>query len=64
VKFGAIPVGAALERLAANGDALAVFDASAIADRRDVISAAIEAMGVGGLLTEIASRPRPRLGDV
>ena len=116
----------ALERLAAKGDALVIFGASATADRRDVIPAAIEAiggrierfgmpvdpgnllllaargdlpivgapgcarspnengfdwvlrrilagapiaaadieaMGVGGLLTEIASRPQPRLGD-
>ena len=117
----------ALERLAAKGDALVIFGASAVADRRDVVPAAIEtfggrierfgmpvdpgnllllaargdlpivgapgcarspkengfdwvlqrilagvpiagadieAMGVGGLLTEIASRPQPRLGDV
>ncbi len=117
----------ALERLAADCDALVVFGASAITDRRDVIPAAIEAfggrierfgmpvdpgnllllaargglpivgapgcarsprengfdwvlnriladvpiagadieaMGVGGLLMEIASRPQPRLGDV
>ena len=116
----------ALERLAAQGDALVIFGASAITDRRDVIPAAIEAiggrierfgmpvdpgnllllaargdlpivgapgcarspkengfdwvlqrilagvpidgadieaMGVGGLLMEIASRPQPRLGD-
>jgi molybdenum cofactor cytidylyltransferase len=116
----------ALERLAAKGDALVIFGASAVADRRDVVPAAIEAiggrierfgmpvdpgnllllaargdlpivgapgcarspnengfdwvlrrilagapiagadieaMGVGGLLTEIASRPQPRLGD-
>ncbi len=116
----------ALERLAARGDALVIFGASAITDRRDVIPAAIEAiggrierfgmpvdpgnllllaargalsivgapgcarspkengfdwvlnrilagvpikgadieaMGVGGLLMEIASRPQPRLGD-
>jgi molybdenum cofactor cytidylyltransferase len=117
----------ALERLAAQGDALVIFGASAITDRRDVIPSAIEAiggrierfgmpvdpgnllllaargalpivgapgcarspkengfdwvlqrilagvpiggadieaMGVGGLLMEIASRPQPRLGDV
>jgi molybdenum cofactor cytidylyltransferase len=117
----------ALERLAAKGDALVIFGASAVADRRDIVPAAIEAiggrierfgmpvdpgnllllaardglpivgapgcarspdengfdwvlqrilagvpiagadieaMGVGGLLTEIASRPQPRLGDV
>ena len=116
----------ALERLAAKGEALVIFGASAITDRRDVIPAAIEAiggrierfgmpvdpgnllllaargdlpivgapgcarspkengfdwvlgrilagvpikgadieaMGVGGLLMEIASRPQPRLGD-
>jgi molybdenum cofactor cytidylyltransferase len=117
---------AALERLAGDCDALVIFGASAITDRRDVIPAAIEAfggrierfgmpvdpgnllllaargglpivgapgcarspkengfdwvlqrilagvpiggadieaMGVGGLLMEIASRPQPRLGD-
>ncbi len=122
-----LALAAALERLAANGDALVIFGASAITDRRDVIPAAveaiggrierfgmpvdpgnllllasrgatrivgapgcarspkengfdwvlqriladvpiagadIEAMGVGGLLMEIASRPQPRLGDV
>jgi molybdenum cofactor cytidylyltransferase len=116
----------ALERLARDCDALVIFGASAITDRRDVIPAAveaiggrierfgmpvdpgnllllaargglpiigapgcarspkengfdwvlqrilagapiggadIEAMGVGGLLMEIASRPQPRVGD-
>jgi molybdenum cofactor cytidylyltransferase len=28
-----------------------------------ITSADIKAMGVGGLLMEIASRPQPRLGD-
>jgi molybdenum cofactor cytidylyltransferase len=117
---------AAIERLAPHSDALVIFGASAITDRRDVIPRAIEAsggrvehfgmpvdpgnllllaeragkpiigapgcarspkengfdwvldriladvpitsadikaMGVGGLLMEIASRPQPRLGD-
>jgi molybdenum cofactor cytidylyltransferase len=117
---------AAIERLAPNSEALVIFGASAITDRRDVIPRAIEvsggrvehfgmpvdpgnllllaeragkpiigapgcarspkengfdwvldriladvpitsadikAMGVGGLLMEIASRPQPRLGD-
>ncbi len=117
----------ALERLTAKGDALVIFGASAITDRRDVVPAAIEAiggrierfgmpvdpgnllllatygelpivgapgcarspkvngfdwvlerilagvpivgadieaMGVGGLLMEIASRPQPRFRDV
>ncbi len=121
-----IALARALERLAAKGEALVIFGASAITDRRDVIPAAIEAiggrierfgmpvdpgnllllaargdlpivgapgcarspkengfdwvlgrilagvsikgadieaMGVGGLLMEIASRPQPRLGD-
>ncbi len=122
-----VALAGALEQLAAQGDALVIFGASAITDRRDVIPAAveaiggrierfgmpvdpgnllllaargdlpivgapgcarspkengfdwvlqrilagvpivgadIEAMGVGGLLMEIASRPQPRLGDV
>jgi molybdenum cofactor cytidylyltransferase len=117
---------AAIERLAPHSEALVIFGASAITDRRDVIPSAIEAsggriehfgmpvdpgnllllaeragkpiigapgcarspkengfdwvldriladvpitgadikaMGVGGLLMEIASRPQPRLGD-
>jgi molybdenum cofactor cytidylyltransferase len=117
---------AAIERLAPHSEALVIFGASAITDRRDVIPCAIEAsggriehfgmpvdpgnllllaeragkpiigapgcarspkengfdwvldriladvpitsadikaMGVGGLLMEIASRPQPRLGD-
>jgi molybdenum cofactor cytidylyltransferase len=117
---------AAIERLAPHSEALVIFGASAITDRRDVIPRAIEAsggrvehfgmpvdpgnllllaeragkpiigapgcarspkengfdwvldriladvpitsadikaMGVGGLLMEIASRPQPRLGD-
>jgi molybdenum cofactor cytidylyltransferase len=35
----------ALERLAAQGDAVVIFGASAITDRRDVIPAAVEAIG-------------------
>ncbi len=127
VAHEALALAAALARLAADCDALVIFGASAITDRRDVIPAAIEAiggrierfgmpvdpgnllllaargglpivgapgcarspkengfdwvlqrilagvpivgadieaMGVGGLLMEIASRPQPRAGDV
>ena len=39
------PLAKVLERLALNADALIVFGASAITDRRDVIPAAIEAFG-------------------
>jgi hypothetical protein len=46
----------ALRRLAPGADALIVFGASAITDRRDVIPAAIEAFGLNLTFNEILAR--------